>query len=161
MQRLNWGLSMTTSFFRPGTKDSSATRHSISQGGFAILEALVSMLVFALGILGLIGLQGTMTREQTASKVRADAAYLASELVGTMWTDIPNRTLYADGSCMGYARCADWRNKLSVTLPSGTASVKLDDPGIGDVEVTITWTMPGGDEHQYITATTIVASDAS
>lgn len=130
------------------------------QGGFAILEALVSMLVFALGILGLIGLQGTMTREQTASKVRADAAYLASELIGTMWTDIPNLTQYATASCAGYARCADWRNKVRVSLPSGSFNVEVNAAN-GDVTVSVFWTMPGGDEHQYITATTIVASNAS
>lgn len=129
------------------------------QKGFAILEAMVAIMVFALGILGLIGLQGTMTREQTTSKIRADAAYLASELIGEMWTDIPNLSQYASANCNGHPKCADWSNKLSVNLPSGSSTVVVN-AATGDVSITLTWTMPGGDSHQYVTATTIVKTDA-
>lgn len=129
------------------------------QQGFAILEAMVAIMVFALGILGLVGVQAAMTREQTASKVRADAAYLASQLIGEMWTDIPNLANYASGSCNGYQKCADWANKLSVNLPSGSSTV-LVNAATGDVSITVLWTMPGGDSHQYVTATTIVRTDA-
>lgn len=144
---------------------SSSTKQSShlacgEERGFAVLEALVAMLVFALGILGLIGLQGTMTREQTTSKLRADAAYLASEIVGLMWTDIPNLSLYASGSCNGYPRCADWATKVGNALPSGSSTVVVN-PANGDITVTVIWVMPGGDEHQYVTATNIVKSETS
>jgi type IV pilus assembly protein PilV len=54
--------------------------------GIALIEVLVALLIFMLGVLGLVGLQASMTRAQTDSKVRADAAYLASELNGRMWS---------------------------------------------------------------------------
>lgn len=129
------------------------------QKGFAILEAMVAIMVFALGILGLVGVQAAMTREQTTSKIRADAAYLASQLVGEMWVDIPNLSQYASGSCNGYSKCADWSNKLAVSLPSGTSTVVVN-VATGDVSITVEWTMPGGDKHKYVTATSIVKTDA-
>lgn len=129
------------------------------QKGFAILEAMVAIMVFALGILGLVGIQAAMTREQTNSKIRTDAAYLASQLIGEMWADIPNLSQYASGSCNGYGKCADWANKVAVNLPSGSSTVTVNAT-TGDVTVTLSWTMPGGDAHQYVTATTIVKTDA-
>lgn len=129
------------------------------QQGFAILEAMVAIMVFALGILGLVGVQAAMTREQTTSKIRADAAYLASQLIGEMWVDIPNLSQYASGSCNGYAKCADWSNKVAVNLPSGSSTVTVD-AATGDISITVSWTMPGGDAHQYVTATSIVKTDA-
>ena len=130
------------------------------QEGFALLEALVAMLVFALGILGMVGLQANMTREQTASKLRSDAAYLASELVGTMWGDIPNIGQYTAGNCSGYTRCNDWLSKVAATMPGGSATLPATNPAAnnGDVSVTVIWTLPGGEQHQYTAATTIVAA---
>lgn len=129
------------------------------QKGFVILEAMVAIMVFALGILGLVGVQAAMTREQTTSKIRADATYLASQLVGEMWVDIPNLSQYASGNCNGYTKCADWLNKVAVNLPSGSSTVTVDS-ATGDVSITVSWTMPGGDEHQHVMATTIVKTDA-
>ncbi|NTV70600.1 MAG: pilus assembly protein PilV [Azonexaceae bacterium] len=129
------------------------------QKGFAILEAMVAIMVFALGILGLVGVQAAMTREQTSSKIRADAAYLASQLIGEMWVDIPNLSQYASGNCNGYTKCADWSNKVAVNLPSGSSTVTVNAAN-GDVTITVSWTMPGGDAHQYVTATTIAKTDA-
>lgn len=128
-------------------------------GGFALLEALVAMLVFALGILGMVGLQASMTREQTASKLRSDAAYLASEFVGNMWGDIPNIGQYSSANCNGYTRCRDWLNKVAATMPGGSATLVLT-PGAGftDVSVTVIWVLPGGEQHQYTAVTTVAAA---
>ena len=70
-----------------------------------MLEALVGLLIFSIGILGLVGVQVSMTKAQTVAKFRADAAGLAGELVGSMWSDLPNILLYDGASCGGYARC--------------------------------------------------------
>jgi type IV pilus assembly protein PilV len=146
--------------FRTGKRCGHAGAKKAKQGGMAILEALVAMLIFAFGILGVVGLQGSMTREQTAAKFRTDAGYLASELVGTMWSDVSNLSSYNSGSCTGYTRCNDWVNKVAATLPGGAATVTVDTTD-GDVSIVITWTMPSGDTHQFEMATTIVAADAS
>ena len=46
------------------------------------------MLLFAIGILGMVGLQASMMQAQTDSKVRADAANLVDELATLMWSDV-------------------------------------------------------------------------
>lgn len=122
--------------------------------GIALIEVLVAMLIFMLGVLGLIGLQSSMTRAQTESKVRADAAYLASELTGRMWADLNNLAGYNGSGCASQARCQEWRNKVASSLPSGGGSVAYDT-GTGNVTITVTWTMPNGDSHKYVTSTTV------
>lgn len=57
------------------------------QAGVMIIEAMVAMIIFAIGILGLVGLQARMNTAVIESKYRAEAALLADELIGTMWSD--------------------------------------------------------------------------
>jgi type IV pilus assembly protein PilV len=127
-----------------------------SQRGIALLEVLVAILIFMLGVLGLIGLQGSMTRAQTESKVRADAAYLASEVIGRMWADVVNVSAYAGTDSCTASSCTEWRSKVEKVLPSGDAVITVDSL-TGDVSVTVTWTTPDGHSHKYVTSTTIAS----
>ena len=52
-----------------------------------LLEALIGILIFSMGILAMIGLQATAVRMNTGSKERADAAFLANQIISRMWTD--------------------------------------------------------------------------
>lgn len=122
------------------------------QRGIVLLEALVAILIFVIGVLGVVGLQSSMTKAQTSAKFRGDASYLASQLVGTMWGDIPNLARYATAQCASYARCNDWQAKVATLLPGGTVVVAVDN---GLVTVTISWSVPGEGLHNYTTATAI------
>jgi type IV pilus assembly protein PilV len=146
----------------------SVTRHPLRrQGrsarrvarGISLLEVLVGLLLFSLGVLGMVGLQASMTQEQTAAKARADAAYLASELVGIMWTDKAHLSSYTTAGCANYTPCADWQNKLAAQLPQGTLNaLSVDTSGgatDGNVSITIQWTAPRSGTHQYTTTTTV------
>ena len=133
-----------------------------AQGGVALIEVLVALLIFMLGVLGVVGLQTSMTRAQTESKVRADAAALANELVGRMWTDVNNIGAYdtrihvagSSSSCAASDRCVEWQDKVASALPSGSSAITVD-PANGDVTIQLRWAMPGGDTHQYVTNTTV------
>ncbi|KLN54682.1 hypothetical protein VPARA_43240 [Variovorax paradoxus] len=138
---------------RRSRKPSSRTR------GVALIEVLVAMLIFMLGVLGLVGLQGTMTRTQTDSKMRADAANLASEAIGRMWVDIANLSSYAGATTCTAASCLEWRNKVASVLPGGGAVITV--AANGDVAVTVSWAMPGGETHRYVTRSTIALRTAS
>lgn len=118
------------------------------------------MLVFALGILGFVGTQAAMTREQANAKLRADAAYLAGDLVGTMWGDVANIGNYASSSCKSYSRCSDWLNKVVATMPEASTTITVDS-STRLVSIALMWTLPNGDSHQYLTATTIKAVGAN
>lgn len=122
--------------------------------GFMLIEVMISVLIFSVGVLALVGLQASMTRAQTEAKVRADAAYLAQELIGLMWTDMTNAASYADAGCAGYARCAAWQAKVAALLPAGTATVSWD-AATRNLTITLSWQLPGGDAHQYQTWTNV------
>jgi type IV pilus assembly protein PilV len=55
------------------------------QSGVLLLEVLIALLIFALGVLGLVGLQATAIKQSSQTKFRADATLLANELIGQMW----------------------------------------------------------------------------
>lgn len=137
---------------RPSTM--RTPRHPLPQRarGFALLEVLIAFLIFAFGVLGFVGLQVQMVKAQTSAKFRGDAAVLASELTGSMWTDIANLTQYTAANCAGHPRCNDWANKVAATLPNGAATVTV---AAGVVSITITWSAPGEGQHNYVTASAI------
>ena len=121
------------------------------QAGFMLIEVLISVLIFSVGVLALVGLQVSMTHAQTEAKVRADAAYLASELVALMWSDAANLAGYGS-SCN--SQCTVWKAKVGRTLPSSTTTVTTDVT-TGNVSITLTWKLPSGSQHQYVTQTTV------
>ena len=56
------------------------SRHSPAQQGFALIEVLVSMLLFSLGVAGLIGMQARALQVSTDAQDRVQAAQLAQSL---------------------------------------------------------------------------------
>lgn len=123
--------------------------------GFVLLEALIALLIFALAVLGLVGLQASMTRATSGAKYRADAAYLASDLVGTMWTDSRNLALYNASSCAGHPPCQRWMARVSERLPTGVGSAQVSTTDPGQVTVKVTWQAPSDELRQFQTTTAI------
>lgn len=122
-----------------------------TQRGIMLLEALIAILIFSVGILGLVGLQATAVRQSTDARMRSDAAQLADRLIGQMWVD--NRETAAlqakyntclTSSCPGYL---GWVASVSESLPGVTLtsplrpSVTVDNAGI--VTISIFWSAPG------------------
>lgn len=129
------------------------SRSSLASG-FVLIEVLISVLIFAVGVLALVGLQVSMTRAQTESKIRADAAYLASELVGLMWSDVSNVAKYSTADCASHPQCNSWKSKVEHALPSGGSTVSVTTTAGNDqgkVNIEISWTSTSGDAHKYKT----------
>jgi type IV pilus assembly protein PilV len=123
--------------------------------GIALIEALVAILILSIGILGLVGLQASMTRSQSSAKYRADAADLASEIIGTMWLDIPNLPNYATPACVS-PHCQEWLGKVSAGLPNGVGQMSVTaTPTSSQVALTVTWSVPAEGTHSYVLATSI------
>jgi type IV pilus assembly protein PilV len=138
-------------------RHATRSRSKASVRGAALIEALVGILIFSIGILGLVGLQASMTRAQGAAKYRADAAYLSSEVIGAMWADKPNVVLgsyaTAPGTRCTYQRCLDWVNKVSAELPQG--QVVLTTVPTGAVSLTMTWISTSEGTRTYALSTSI------
>jgi type IV pilus assembly protein PilV len=57
------------------------------QRGAYLLEALIGILIFALGVLGIVGLQAASLHTTADTQLRAEAVFAANQLLGQMWTD--------------------------------------------------------------------------
>jgi type IV pilus assembly protein PilV len=55
------------------------------QKGVFLLEALIAILIFSIGILTLVAMQTATIQAQTAAQYRIEAASLADKIVNTIW----------------------------------------------------------------------------
>ena len=114
-----------------------------SQRGAMLLEALIAILIFSFGVLGIVGLQGNMVKASTDANYRSEAAYIAQQRIGMIWADPGNAATYLENG-----------TDISTLLPSGTRSVT--QPAPNQFIVTVTWQQPGEGQHTY-TTTAVVA----
>ncbi len=57
----------------------------LRQSGVMLLEALIGILIFSLGILGMIGLQAATVSAAADAQYRNEAASLADQLIAQVW----------------------------------------------------------------------------
>ena len=92
-----------------------------NQGGVMLLEALVAILIFSIGILAVVGMQATAIKTVTDSRYRSEASLLANKLLSQMWTDAANIGSYAyTGSGTPPARVSPWVTEVATRLPGAT-----------------------------------------
>jgi len=119
------------------------------QSGSALLEALIAILIFSFGVLGLIGILAGSIRATNDARYRAEAANLAQGLIGAMWSTAAADLDTQFGS--GGPKLAAWQSQVAGLLPSATGSnrpvVDLSQPGLSaqsrSVVVTMFWQLPG------------------
>ena len=136
-----------------------------TQRGAFLLEALIGILIFSLGVLGIVGLQARAIRFTNDAEFRAEAMYLANSLISQMWTD--NRALLKTkyDSTVGGAGYTVFKAKVHSALNGATIFpepvVNVDGPPplpqansatSNVVQVQISWQMPGDlVTHNYTT----------
>jgi type IV pilus assembly protein PilV len=136
--------------------------------GFTMVEVLVSLLILAIGLLGLAGLQASGLRYSGNSTLRTQALLLSQDIVERMRTNPTGVTAnnYAvttsDFTALpasptpdcGATSCTPanlaaydlvkWKNTIGSRLPSGasaTVAITLNSPSAGThaVVITLTW----------------------
>ncbi len=120
------------------------------QSGSFLIEALVSILLFMIGLIALLGVSAQAVNQVSQSKYRNDASYLASELIGEIWVTPGAAPAVAYIGSAGYA---DWQARVAQMLPSGAASAVLT--GSTQVSLDISWADikdPGVTHHYQTTA---------
>lgn len=117
-----------------------------AQHGVVLLEALIAILLFSMGVLALVGLQAAMIKNTSDAKYRSDASYIAQQRIGLIWSNPDNAAAYVENT------------NIPDLLPNGTRTVT--EPAPGQFVVTVTWQQPGQPAgqppHQY-TTTAIIA----
>lgn len=134
-------------------------RTQTQQAGSVILEALIAILIFSIGILALVGMQATAISNVADAKYRSTAGFLANQIVGTIWatrigainanasnvmvaSPDPSFACVPDpcDSVNGNAYTQAWAvSGVAAELPNGTASIAVSG---AQVTVTIRWQPP-------------------
>lgn len=106
-----------------------------TQHGMALLEVLVSLTLFSLGVLGLVAVHAKAAQYSVDSEDRSRAAMLASQLASYMWAQ---NTLSIDSTTY-----ATWQTAVADTtdggLPNGSGSYTVTN---SVAKITITWKAP-------------------
>lgn len=123
------------------------------QKGIVILESLIAILIFSMGILALMGLQTTMLKSVSGAEYRSEAIYIAQQRLGAMWADPTNLNLYAEAAP---------GTVISPLLPNGRRIVvitpQIDALATPIVQVTVTWQLPGETvTHRYTTSARVTS----
>jgi type IV pilus assembly protein PilV len=140
-----------------------------AQEGLLLIEALVALLIFSLGILAIIGLQAQSIRQSSDAKFRADAGFLASQIIGYVWADRTNLAQYSHrpngpngpnaspcspgGPASGNANVQAWLANVNALLPGadGTRQSIAIDTATRRVTVTICWESRSGMHNHVVT----------
>jgi type IV pilus assembly protein PilV len=127
-------------------------RRRHAQSGLAILEVLIAVLLFSLGILGLLGLQARAVSFSIDAEDRNRAALLANDAASIMWLK-KSVTLSAPD-------LAAWQERVEAVsvsgLPNGEGTIAGVSGTTNSADITITWHRPSRDSEQDSTFTTRV-----
>lgn len=135
-----------------------------AQRGAFLLESLIGILIFSLGVLGIVGLQAQAIRFTNDAEYRAEAVYLANSLISQMWADdratLKNNYDSVVNGPKYVAFVADVQNGMTGAVFPSNPVVKVDTADLPPavtktssvVQVQILWQLPGDSTvHNYIT----------
>jgi Tfp pilus assembly protein PilV len=134
------------------------------QSGSFIIESLVSVLIFAVGLIALMGMAGQAVNQVGQTKFRNDASNLAEELTGQIWVSSSTPADFAITEDDPYTTCptvnaasaasSDWLARAKSTLPKGCAAIVVNGT---QVDIDISWadTKNEGVRHHYLTSAQI------
>jgi Tfp pilus assembly protein PilV len=86
--------------------------------GSFIIEAIISLILFAVALMGLLALSAQGLNQVGQSKARSDAAFLVGELISEMWVSptVSLGTTLAPGP---------WPTRLQAAVPGATGAVYM------------------------------------
>lgn len=109
-----------------------------------LIEALIGILIFMLGILALIGMQAVAMQYTIDAKYRSEASFLANQIIGVMWVDRANLNSYDTSGGAGTTQLTAWVSQVQQLLPNATGA---NAPSIAvaaqQATVTVMWQRPG------------------
>lgn len=124
-------------------------------GGYILVESLITILIFAIGLLGVVGLQAVALSSSSVSNMRTEATVLAADMAdrmranlaaadgstgagydGATPTDRSCRSVYAASVASSPGACTaaelaeddlfDWLAQVAQSLPAGEGVVCID-----------------------------------
>lgn len=137
------------------------------QAGALIIEALISIVIFSIGILALVGLLSATTNKAGDAKYRADASLLANQLIGQMWaSDRTQAVLQNNFSSPAGPAYVAWASQVASALPGVTptlmptvavSSVTATAVPSSYITITMQWKAPtDAHPHRYVSIAQIL-----
>lgn len=116
--------------------------------GVSLVEVLVSVVVFSVGLLGSAGLMGASMRSTNTAYYRSQATVLADDILDRMRANVQaardqeydidlGPSYAANTGTMERYDCEEWVETLAATFPDGEGIVDVTPSG--DVTITIQW----------------------
>ncbi len=138
-----------------------APHHNRRNKGFTLLEVMVALVIFSIGLLGLAGLEAQGMRYNHSAYLKTQATFQAYDILDRMRAnreaaangnyqptfasegidrDCDTTTVICSTAYMAQHDIYEWKNSLKNVLPGGKGKVVKT----GDVHVvTVTWDDPG------------------
>ncbi|MDP1653310.1 MAG: prepilin-type cleavage/methylation domain-containing protein [Rhodocyclaceae bacterium] len=63
------------------------TYKRFGQSGVILLETLIAILIFSIGILALVGVQAVMVSNTSDARYRSEASFIVQRRIAAIWTD--------------------------------------------------------------------------
>ncbi len=126
--------------------------------GVVLLEAIVAILIFSIGVTGALLLVATAVRENGAALYRAQAALLIDGAIADMWTGDRSHTGIATRYAANATTFKEWSTRVAATLPgvAGSTPTVLVSPD-NTITITVRWREPGKTAfHELVTVTRVV-----
>lgn len=123
-----------------------------NQQGFTMIEVLIAMLILAIGLLGVAGVQTLSLKMNNNANIRSQISYYADNIVEVMRADvkgvkageydnIDSSKSTVCGSCTSGSvadqAVTQWNRELQANIPSAQEKVTVNG---GVAKVVITWT---------------------
>jgi type IV pilus assembly protein PilV len=106
-----------------------------AQRGIALMECLMAMLIFSVGLLGLLGLEARVMNISVDSENRSRATMIAGEVASQMWLN--NTVLGTDPNVQ--AAGANANDQTQGGLPGGAVTVTAVPATTNAADITVTW----------------------
>lgn len=152
---------------KPGLSRESP--RSAGQAGAMLVEGLVAILVFSIGVLALVALQAVSIRQSGEARTRTEASMLANQLLGQMWADQAQGSGDVHARLVTYAHhpdsvvcekgaapssepaVTDWLAEVEDILPGAVAThQRVTVDGKNQVKITLCWqNLPEETWHHY------------
>ena len=133
-----------------------------AQRGIVLIDAMVAIIIFSIGVLGMVALQATALKLSSDAKYRSEAAMAAEQVIAQMWASDP-AALAANFSSPEGAAYKPWKDTVTRLTPqSGLPGASGKPPTIevsanNIVTVTVYWQAPGDPAYHNYVSTTHVA----